>query len=165
MQTFVSFPPFSSGGFQCCVNGVFRGICLRISCEASPRVYISILDASLSLSLVIHWLKLADGVSHLGRSSIGIAAITNSFLDFCLIFFFPWVPHSKDAVELLLEWCPDLWRLSFWLWPWLDEAWRDFLRLVDSLAGRPWTIPLRASMPPLTEKFRQTMNALMAAFS
>lgn len=36
---------------------------------------------------------------------------------------------------------------------------------VDSSAGSPWTIPFLASMPPLTEKFLQTMNARMAAFS
>ena len=34
-----------------------------------------------------------------------------------------------------------------------------------SLAGRPWTTPFRASMPPFTEKLRHTMNARIAAFS
>ncbi len=38
-------------------------------------------------------------------------------------------------------------------------------RLLSSRAGSPWTTPLRASMPPLTEKLRHTMNALIAAFS
>jgi hypothetical protein len=38
------------------------------------------------------------------------------------------------------------------------------LRVVSS-AGNPWTIPFLASMPPLTEKFLQTINARMAAFS
>lgn len=69
--------------------------------------------------------------------------------------------HSKEVVELLLEWCPDL--------RWLVDGWcrllfRD-LRTLLSSAGSPWTIPLRASMPPLTEKFRQTIKARMAAFS
>jgi hypothetical protein len=81
-------------------------------------------------------------------------------------------PHSNDAVELLLEWCPE--RLlplpeedededdeddEMWWW---REPLRDFL---DSSAGRPCTMPLRASMPPLTENWRQTMKARMAAFS
>ena len=71
-------------------------------------------------------------------------------------------PHSSDVVELLLEWWPE--RL---LCPWLDDAWRGIFRTLRpaSSAGRPWTIPLRASMPPLTEKFRQTIKARMAAFS
>lgn len=70
--------------------------------------------------------------------------------------------HSKEAVELLLEWWPER-RLSRWL----EGAWRGFfvVRRAVSVAGRPWTIPLRASMPPLTEKLRHTIKALMAAFS
>ncbi len=70
--------------------------------------------------------------------------------------------HSSEVVELLLEWWPDD-RL---LWPWLGP-WRLPLRILrpESSTGRPWTIPLRASMPPLTEKFRQTIKARMAAFS
>lgn len=46
--------------------------------------------------------------------------------------------------------------------------WRLLLFLclrLDSSAGRPWTIPLRASMPPLTLKFLHTIKARMAAFS
>jgi hypothetical protein len=45
-------------------------------------------------------------------------------------------------------------------------VWRLFRRRPGSeVAGSPWTIPLRASIPPFTEKFLQTMKARMAAFS
>jgi hypothetical protein len=64
--------------------------------------------------------------------------------------------YSDDAVELLLL------RLTEWLrLPWC----RRLCRWLPSLAGRPWTTPLRASMPPFTEKLRHTMKARMAAFS
>lgn len=73
-------------------------------------------------------------------------------------------PQSKEAVELLLEWFPDLRpRLSPLS---RDEVWRLLRRRLGSAAaGSPWTMPLRASIPPLTEKLRQTMKARMAAFS
>jgi hypothetical protein len=67
--------------------------------------------------------------------------------------------YSDDVVELLLL------RLTEWLRP---EWWwwcRLRCRPLPSLAGSPWTTPLRASMPPLTEKLRHTMKARMAAFS
>lgn len=72
-------------------------------------------------------------------------------------------------MELPDEWLPDR-RLRPWCdeCEWLDvvDVWRLFRCLrVASSAGRPWTIPLRASMPPLTLKFLQTMKARMAAFS
>lgn len=64
--------------------------------------------------------------------------------------------YSDDAVEELLL------RLTEWLRP----PWCFLLCLpLLSFAGSPWTTPFRASIPPLTEKFRHTMNARIAAFS
>lgn len=66
--------------------------------------------------------------------------------------------YSDDVVELLLlrltEWLRPLWWCRLLRW-----------RPPPSWAGSPWTTPLRASMPPLTEKLRHTMKARMAAFS
>jgi hypothetical protein len=78
-------------------------------------------------------------------------------------------------VELPLECWPER-RLRLWWpcereeWEWedADEVWRLLLFLclrLDSSAGRPWTMPLRASIPPFTLKFLHTMKARMAAFS
>jgi hypothetical protein len=65
------------------------------------------------------------------------------------------VLYSDDVVELLLL------KLTEWLRPP-----RLLLCLpLFSFAGNPWTTPFRASIPPFTEKFLQTMNARIAAFS
>lgn len=65
------------------------------------------------------------------------------------------VLYSED-VELLL--------LLRWT-EWLRRSPLLLCRLLLSFAGRPCITPLRASIPPLTEKLRQTMKALIAAFS
>jgi len=62
----------------------------------------------------------------------------------------------SEEVELLL--------LLRWT-EWLRRSPFLLCRLLLSFAGRPCITPLRASIPPLTEKLRQTMKALIAAFS
>jgi len=84
---------------------------------------------------------------HRGQKISLCAWIANSWLpaDISVLY------SDDEVLELLLrcEWRPPL---------------RRCLPLC-SFAGSPWTTPLRASIPPLTEKFRQTMNARIAAFS
>lgn len=67
------------------------------------------------------------------------------------------VVYSDDAVELPLL------RLTEWLLP--PRSLCLLWRLFPSFAGSPWTTPLRASIPPLTEKLVHTMKARIAAFS